>query len=129
MRPLPGTTVIAEYPDAWAARVAAARLAESGIEATVLVDPAADVAPHHVVEHGARLVVREEAAEVAAGVLGLDRPDPVADELDAHYHLHRFADRPRWVRRATVVVLVALVIPPAAGALVLAVTILRSLFP
>ncbi len=122
-------TVIAEYPDAWAARVAAARLAGAGIEATVLVDPASDVAPHHVVERGARLVVRTEIAERASSELGLSHRDPVADELDAHYHLHRFADRPAWIRRTTWLAIVALVAPVGLWALVLAYQLVAGLFP
>ena len=107
VRPLPGMVAIAEYASRWEADVAAARLREAGFEATVIFDPARDVAPHHVTERLAVLVVRTEAADPAAEVLGLERPDIEAENLDAAFHQRRFADRPAWVRYLTWTLVIA----------------------
>lgn len=79
VRPLPGMVPIAEYASRWEADVAAARLREAGYEAAVLVDPATEIAPHHITHRLAVLVVRAEVADPAAEVLGLERPDIEAD--------------------------------------------------
>lgn len=120
---------IAEYASRWEADVAAARLREAGYEATVLVDPATDVAPHHVTDRLAVLVVRAEAADVAAGLLGLERPDTEAERLDAAFHQRRFADRPAWVRYITWTLVIAIPGPFAVVGLWLLWTLLQSLFP
>ena len=99
---------IAEFANKWEANVAAARLGESGYESTVLVDPATDIAPHHVTDRVAVLVVREEIADVAAGILGIDLIDSEAEALDAAYHQRRFEDRPTWVRYATWALILAI---------------------
>ncbi len=120
---------IAEYASRWEANVAAARLQEAGYEATVLVDPATDVAPHHVTNRPAVLVVRAEAAEPAAELLGLKRPDAEAERLDAAFHHRRFADRPAWVRYATWILIIAIPGPVAVVGLWVAWRLLRSVFP
>ena len=129
VRPLPGMVPIAEYPSRWEANVAAARLKEAGYEAAVLVDPATDVAPHHVTDRLAVLVVRTEVADPAAELLGLERPDIEAERLDAAFHQRRFADRPPWVRYLTWTLLIAIPGPLAISGLLLLWTVLRSMFP
>ncbi len=129
MRPLPGMVPIAEYASRWEANVAAARLTEAGYEAAVLVDPATDVAPHHVTNRLAVLVVRTEVADPAAELLGLERADVEAEQLDAAFHQRRFADRPAWVRYLTWALIIAIPGPIAIAGLVLLWTVLSSLFP
>ena len=120
---------IAEYASRWEADVAAARLRESGYEAAVLVDPATEVAPHHITHRGAALVVRVEVAEHAADVLGLERPDIEAERLDAAFHQRRFADRPAWIRYLTWTLIIAIPVPIAIAGLILLWTAIRSVFP
>lgn len=120
---------IAEYSTRWEADVAAARLREAGYEAAVLVDPATEVAPHHVTERIAVLVVRAEAVERAADLLGLPLADDEAERMDAHFHQRRFADRPAWVRYSTWVLVVAVPGPFAVVGLWVLWRLLRSLFP
>ena len=109
--------------------MAAARLLEAGYEAVVIFDPATDVAPHHVTERLAVLVVRSEVADPAAAVLGLERPDLEAESLDAAFHQRRFADRPTWVRYLTWALVIAIPGPFAVVGLWLMWTALQSLFP
>ena len=120
---------IAEYPSRWDADVAAARLREEGYEAAVLVDPATGVAPHHITYRPAVLVVRDEFADLAAEVLGLERPDTEAERLDAAFHQRRFADRPAWVRYLTWIVFIAIPGPFIVVGLWLMWTAMRSVFP
>ena len=129
VRPLPGMVAIAEYSSRWDADVAAARLREEGYEAAVLVDPATGVAPHHITYRPAVLVVRDEFADLAAEVLGLQRPDTEAERLDAAFHQRRFADRPAWVRYLTWIVFIAIPGPFIVVGLWLMWTTLRSVFP
>ena len=129
VRPLPGMVPIAEYATRWEANVALARLKEAGYEAAVIVDPATDVAPHHVTERLAVLVVRTEVADPAAEVLGLERADIEAEYLDAAFHQRRFADRPAWVRYLTWALIIAIPGPIAIAGLLLLWTLLRSMFP
>ena len=126
---MPGMTPIAEYATRWEANVAAARLRDAGYEATVLVDPASEVAPHHVTERVAVLVVRTEAAEQAAKVLGVPRVDVEAERLDAHFHQKRFSDRPAWIRYLTWTLVVAIPGPFALVGLWLLWRLLQGLFP
>ena len=120
---------IAEYASRWEANVALARLKEAGYEAAVIVDPATDVAPHHVTERLAVLVVRTEVADPAAEVLGLERADIEAEYLDAAFHQRRFADRPAWVRYLTWALIIAIPGPIAIAGLLLLWTLLSSMFP
>ena len=120
---------IAEYANRWEANVAAARLQEAGFEAIVLVDPATEVAPHHITYRLATLVVRAEVADTAAGVLGLERPDVEAERLDAAFHQRRFADRPTWIRYLTWTLVIAIPVPIAISGLLLLWTTLGSIFP
>lgn len=129
VRPLPGMVPIAEYASRWEANVAAARLKEAGFEAAVLVDPATEVAPHHVTDRLAVLVVRTEAADPAAELLGLERADTEAENLDAAFHQRRFADRPAWVRYLTWTLIIAIPGPIAIAGLLLLLTLLRGMFP
>ena len=120
---------IAEYPTRWEAHVALARLSEAGYEAAVLVDPATDIAPHHVTDRVAVLVVRAEAAQAAAELLGLEHRDMEAERLDAAFHRQRFAERPAWVRYVTWTLLIAIPGPFAIVGLWVLWTLLQSLFP
>ena len=120
---------IAEYASRWEADVASARLHEEGFEAAVLVDPATEVAPHHITYRPAVLVVRAEVADLAADALGLEQPDVEAERLDAAFHQRRFADRPAWVRCLTWILILAVPVPIALAGLLLLWTVLRSLFP
>ena len=120
---------IAEYPTRWEANVAAARLQEAGYEAAVLVDPATDVAPHHVTDRVAVLVVRIEAAGTATELLGLEWPDSEAERLDAAFHQRRFADRPAWVRYVTWALVIAIPGPFAIVAAWVLWTTFQGLFP
>ena len=120
---------IAEYTTRWEANVALARLNDAGFEAAVIVDPATDVAPHHVTDRLAVLVVRTEVADPAAEVLGLERPDIEAEHLDAAFHQRRFADRPAWVRYLTWALIIAIPGPIAISGLLLLLTLLQSMFP
>ena len=129
VKPMPGMVAIAEYPNRWEANVAWARLSEAGYEAAVLVDPATDIAPHHVTDRVAVLVVRAEAAASAVETLGLERSDPETERLDASFHQRRFADRPAWVRYLTWTLIVAIPGPFAVVNLWLVWRLLRSLFP
>lgn len=129
MRPLPGMVPIAEYPNRWEANVAAARLLEAGYESTVLIDPATDVAPHHVTHRIALVVVREAVADRAAEILGSDQRDHEAERLDAGFHQRRFADRPDWVRYTTWLLILAVIGPLLVTALWLWWTATSSLFP
>lgn len=124
-----GMVPIAEYPSRWEANVAAARLLEAGYEATVLIDPATDVAPHHVTDRLAVVVVRAEAAERAAELLGVERLDTEAERLDAAFHQRRFADRPAWVRYLTWTLIIAIPGPFAVVGLWVLWTAWRALFP
>lgn len=130
MRPLPGRSVVAEYDSRFDADLGVARLAEAGLESVVLGDPAHAVAPHLVTHHGFRLVVREEVADHARRVLTDDRPpDLEALSLDAAFYQRRFVDRPRWIRRTTVTLAVAVLAPVLLTLAVLLVTLTRALFP
>ncbi len=129
VKPIKGMVTIAEYPSRWEANVAAARLRDAGLESTVLVDPATDVAPHHVTDRMAVLVVREEAAEPAAAILDPIRSDREAERLDAAYHQHRFSDRPAWIRYATWALIIAIPGPLALSALWVLWYGVRGLFP
>ncbi len=129
VRPLPGMVAIAEYPSRWEAEVAAARLREAGYEATVLTDPALEIAPQDTTYRLATLVVRAEVADLAVGVLGLERPDIEAERLDAAFYQRRFADRPAWVRYLTWIVFIAIPGPLIVVGLWLTWTTLRSVFP
>ena len=129
VRPMPGMVPIAEYATRWEANLAAARLQEAGYEAAVLVDPATDVAPHHVTDRLAVLVVRAEAVQPAAQLLGLERADIEAEYLDAAFHQRRFKDRPAWVRYLTWALVIAVPGPFAVVGLWLLWTALQGVFP
>lgn len=120
---------IAEYASRWEADVAAARLREEGFEAAVLVDPATEVAPHHITCRLAVLVVRAEVADLASEVLRLERSDTEAELLDAAFHQRRFADRPAWVRHLTWIVFIAIPGPFIVVGLWLMWTTVRGVFP
>lgn len=124
-----GTTAIAEYADHLEAKVAVARLAEAGFESAVLIDPAAGVAPHHVTDPMAVVVVAADAAEAAAAVLAEVPRDEEAERLDAAFHHRRFSDRPAWIRCATWALIIALPGPFALAGLWVLWRVLRSLFP
>ena len=122
--------VIGEYTTRFDADLAAARLADSGLESTVLGDPSYSVAPHHVVERTFRLVVRDEVADHASEVLTGSVPrDAEAEALDALYHHRRFADRPTWIRWATVALLLAFAGPLVITAALQGLYLLDRLFP
>lgn len=129
MTPLPGMSTIASYASRWQADVAAARLRDAGYGAAVLADPAAGVAPHHVTERMAVVVVREETAESARELLGDTEHNEEFERVEAAFHARRFADRPAWVRYATWALLVSIPGPLALTAAWLLWNALRSLFP
>jgi len=130
MQPIPGMSIVGEYPSRLGADLASALLLEAGYESTVLGDAAYSIAPHHVVERGFRIAVRDEVADIAASLLTDDRdPDPEADALDSIYHMHRFSDRPKWIRWATVIVLASFAGPILLVSGALALDAMRSLFP
>ena len=130
MRPLPGRSIVAEFGTRFDADLARARLAEAGLESVVVGDPAHAVAPHHVTERVFQLVVVDEVAEHARSVLTDDLPvDAEADALDAAFHQRRFADRPVWVRRTTILLLITFAGPVALAALFHVLWLLRGLFP
>ncbi len=131
-QPLPGMVPVAEYGSRFDADLAAARLTEYGIESAVVGDPAALVAPHHVTDPGFTVVVLAETVDDAREVLGFQPSDQrltPSDELDDAYHHRRFADRPRWVRIMTWMLLLAVPIPMALAAFGLLVVTVARLFP
>ena len=119
---------IAEYPSRWEAEVAAARLREAGYEAAVLAE-AWEANSQDTSYCLAAVVVRAEVADLAAGVLGLERPDIEAEHLDAAFYQRRFADRPAWVRHLTWIVFIAIPGPLIVVGLVLLWTVLQGIFP
>ena len=130
MRPLPGRSIVAEYGTRFDADLGWARLAEAGLESVVMGDPAHSVAPHHMTERVFQLVVMDEIADHARRVLTDDRPpDTEAEALDAAFYQRRFADRPRWIRRTTVLLLVTFAGPPVLAAGLHLLWMLRGLFP
>lgn len=105
-------SIVGVYPSRLGADLASALLLEAGFESTVLGDAAYSIAPHHVVERSFRIAVREEIADIALSLLSDDRAvDDEAEILDSILHMRRFADRPKWVRWATIVLLVSLAGP------------------
>lgn len=117
-RPLPGRATAAEFGTKFDADLAAAYLEDHGIEARVLSDPAALIAPHLVTDRGFRVVVREEILDEAQEILASDHPAEV-DELDAAFHMRPFRDRPAWIRRTTAITFIAVAGPAILVALVL----------
>ena len=61
--------VVAEYTTKLQADLAVALLWDSGVEGTILSDPAHSVAPHHVTDPMFLVVVRKEVADEARDVL------------------------------------------------------------
>lgn len=116
--PLPGRATVAEYGSKFDADLAVAVLEDHGIEARVLSDPAATVAPHLMTDRVFRVVVRTEVLEVATEIIESTRDDE-AEQLDAVFHHRSFRDRPVWVRRTTIVTFVAVAGPAIAVAAVL----------
>lgn len=124
------TAPVAEYGTRFEADVAVARLADHGIASIVRADPAHSVAPHLVTARGFRVEVLVNELDTAREVLGLDAPpDPEAEALDRDFYRVTFAQRPRWIRWLTVLVIVALAGPVALTAVVLVVSILAHLAP
>lgn len=117
-QPLPGNATAGEFGSKFDADLAAAVLDDHGIEAKVVNDPAAMVAPHLVTDRVFRVVVREEVLDVAQGILHETSSSEV-DELDAAFYHRRFGDRPLWIRRTTLIVLAATAGPAFAVLLVL----------
>lgn len=130
VQPLPGMSIVGEYPSRLGADLASALLLEAGYESTVLGDPSYSIAPHHVVERGFRVAVRDEVADIALSLLTDDRaPDHEADLLDSIFHMHRFADRPKWIRWVTMIVLVSFAGPILLVSAALLLDAVGSLFP
>lgn len=130
MRPLPGRSIVAEFGTRFDADLARARLTEAGLESVVMGDPAYAVAPHHMTDRVFQLVVMDEIVDHARSVLSDDLPpDREADELDAAFHQRRFADRPLWIRRTTILLLVTFAGPIALAAFFHVLWLLRGLFP
>ncbi|MDG2028064.1 MAG: hypothetical protein P8J50_13235 [Acidimicrobiales bacterium] len=130
MRPLLGRSIIAEFGTKFDADLAKARLAESGLESVVMGDPAHSIAPHHVTERVFQLVMVDEVADHARSILTDDLPaDTEADALDEAFHQRRFADRPLWIRRTTVLLIITFVGPIAIAAFFHLLWLSRGLFP
>jgi len=122
--------IVGEYPSRLGADLAAALLTEAGYESTVLGDPAYSIAPHHVVVRGFQVAVRDEVADIAVSLLTDDQAsDHEAEMLDSIYHMHRFADRPKWVRWSTVVVLVSFAGPIILVTAAMLLDVVGGLFP
>ena len=122
--------MIAEFGTRFDADLAKARLGQAGIESVVMGDPAYAIAPHHVTERVFRIVVRDEIADHARRILTGGVPaDAEADALDAAFHQCRFADRPTWIRWATITLVITFVGPIAATATFHFFWIVRGLFP
>lgn len=122
-------SVVGEYPSRLGADLAWALLFEAGYESTILGDAAYSIAPHHVVERSFRVAVRTEVADIAVSLLTDGRPpDTEADELDSIVHMHRFADRPKWIRWSTILLLAAFAGPTILVATWLALDAMRSLY-
>ena len=120
---------VAEFPSRWEAKVAVARLEQAGIEAAMIGDPAAEVAPHHVTDRMVTVVVHHEAAEDAADVLAGDGVDEWTERMDAAFHERRFAERPRWIRYSTWALILAIPAPFAIAAAYLVYRLVAGLFP
>ena len=111
VRPLNGLVSIAEYPTRFGADTAVAKLTAAGIDAAVLADPAAGVAPHLVTSRSFSVLVRVAVADdanlvlvrsgAAVGPPGIAAPstpavspgDGAGDEGDEGR-----LERPRWVK-------------------------------
>lgn len=129
MRPLPGMIPVAEFPSRWEAQVAIARLEQAGIEATMIGDPADQVAPHHVTERMVTVVVREEMVDDAVDVLTVDGADDWTEEMDSAFHERPFAERPKWIRYATWALILAIPTPLVITATYLLYRLTVGLFP
>ena len=125
-----GTVAVAEYGNRFEADVASALLSDHGIPNMVRADPAHAVAPHLMTDRSFRVEVLLDDVDAAREALGLDVPrDVEAEQLDAAYFRTPFAQRPRWVRWLTVLVIVSLAAPAAITAAVLLVSILSAAAP
>jgi hypothetical protein len=129
MQPLPGMSVVGQYPLRFDADLAVAMLGDAGIEGVVIGDAHSESAGFGRVD-GYAVAVRNEIAEDAQVVLAHDRaPDREADALEQAYHQRRFADRPSWVRYGTYAVLAALGGPVTIAAAFQAWWLLDGFFP
>ncbi len=120
-------STVREYGTKFDADTAKALLAEYGIDSAVYGDPAHHVAPHLVTEAGFELMVLTPQIDEALEILGPQ--NPALDELEAHYHHRSFADRPKWIRVLTYLLLLSTPVPLAIGAAVLLVDLLQRAFP
>ena len=89
---LDGLTVIAECGSRFEADLMAYRLSSDGVEASVLSDPAHQVAPHIVTQAGHRVVVADENADQARELLVSESDQPTATMPVG------LGRRPRWFR-------------------------------
>lgn len=124
-RPLPGMVTVAEFGSRFDADLASARLHDSGIENTVLGDPAASIAPHHVTERWFTVCVRAEVADLALEALTHDH-DVLVTPAPAG---HRFRDRPWWIRALTWALILAIPVPLLLSLVLVGYLGTRSLFP
>ena len=123
-------TAIAVYGSRFEADVARACLDDHGLEAIVLCDPAATVAPNLVTDPGFRLVVRQDDVDDARAVLGLDQPrDVEAERLDAHFFWQPMHQRPRWHRALALLLVLSLPLAWAGMGAALALRVLVAAFP
>ncbi len=120
----PVTMTVAEFGSRFDADLAVAKLKSAGIAAMTRNDPAASIAPHLVTDRVFSIVVTADTAEEARRVL--DQPDtigragtPTADELDAQFYVQGFRYRPPWIRRTTLLLLIAFAGPVALTAAIL----------
>jgi len=120
---------VAEFSSRWEAQVVVARLEQAGIEATMIGDPADQVAPHHVTQRMVTIVVRREAVEDAVDVLALEGVDEWSEQMDATFFERRFADRPAWVRYTTWALILAFPGPLAITAAYILYRLVSGVFP
>jgi hypothetical protein len=126
----PRRVMVAEYGTRFEADVAAACLADHGIDCHVRADPAHHVAPHLVTMPGFRLEVLPDDADDARRALDLDRPpDLEAAELDRAYFRVPFKCRPRWIRLLAIAAVVGAAGPLALVSVLLVVLALSRLAP
>ena len=120
---------VAEFSSRWEAQVVVARLEQAGIEATMIGDPADQVAPHHVTHRMVTIVVRSESVDDAVDVLALEGVDAWTEQMDATFYEHRFADRPAWIRYATWALILAFPAPLAIAAMYIGYRLVSGMFP
>ncbi len=128
---LPDMFVVGNYPARFEADFAVAMLRDAGITGIIIGDTTAETAGLGRIQRFA-VAVHSDAAEDAAAVLAAESSGEAAAEievLDRQFHMHRFADRPTWVRLSTYTLLAAVVGPLLLAVLVQLGWLAGNLFP